>query len=132
MLQYLYNNVTPAVLNFDRRNVPLPPGAVRTVWLLLAGEFKLKSRGSSAVSKSKQGFTKLSIFIERRKIRAKQRFVGGVTIFLFTKKGGYLQFILVPIVLWTQRGPQVGFSGKNATSTADTELDNIQLKRDAR
>ncbi|KAL1488202.1 hypothetical protein ABEB36_015159 [Hypothenemus hampei] len=105
--------------------VPSPLGVVRAVWLLLTGEFKLKSRGSSAVSKSKEGFTKLSIFIERRKIRAKQRFVGGVTIFLLTKKGGYLQFILIPIVLWIQRGLLVGFSGKNATSTADTELDNV-------
>ncbi|KAL1488273.1 hypothetical protein ABEB36_015227 [Hypothenemus hampei] len=29
-----------------------------------------------------------------------------------TKEGGCLQFILVPIVLWIQRGPQVGFFGK--------------------
>ncbi|KAL1488271.1 hypothetical protein ABEB36_015225 [Hypothenemus hampei] len=106
----------------NRVYVPSPLGVVGAVWVLLAGEFKLKSRGSSAISglKENKGQTEVC----RRGHNSSS-----------TKEGSCLQFILVPIVLWIQRGPQVGFFGKkkNATSTADTELDNVyNLKRDAR
>ncbi|KAL1488348.1 hypothetical protein ABEB36_014825 [Hypothenemus hampei] len=85
--------------------VPSPLGAVRAVWLLLTGEFKLKSRGSSAVSELKEGFIKLSIFIERRKKGPNRDLSAGLQFFFLRRREAIFNLFFAPIVLWIQRAP---------------------------
>ncbi|KAL1488270.1 hypothetical protein ABEB36_015224 [Hypothenemus hampei] len=117
-------------------DVPSPLGAVRGVWLLLVGEFKLKSRGSSAVSKSKEGFTKLSIFIERSKLRTNQ---GQTEVcrrcynFSSHEEGRLSSIYSCPNCPLDPKGPSGGiFRQKRDKHGRYRARQCIQLKRDAR